>query len=504
MTALVPDPGSVTEVLDPPTQCFIDGGWRDATDGTTFAVDDPATGEPFAHVADGSVADVLDAVDAAVAAQKEWAATSPRHRSEVLQRAGSVMMERSAQLADLIVRENGKPRREAVSEVAYAAEFFRWNAEEAVRIDGRMTTAPNGGARILVIHQPVGVALLVTPWNFPAAMITRKVAPALAAGCAVVLKPASETPLTALALAAILSEVGVPPGVVNVVPTTRNAEVVAAALAAPGIRKLSFTGSTPVGRLLLEQASRRVVNCSMELGGNAPFVVYADADLDAAVAGAIDAKLRHNGEACTAANRFYVESSVAEQFADRLAQAMAALPIGPGMDEGVRVGPLVNRAARDKVTRLVDSAVQAGARVRTGGTALDRPGWYFPPTVLDNVGSSSAILNEEIFAPVAPVGVVRRRRGARADQRAGARLGRVRLHRRPRAGSASPKRWRSAWSASTGASSPIRLHRSAGSSRAASAARVGTKESRRSSRRSTSRSPGDHKTGSASRSNAWP
>ena len=385
------------------TELSIDGAWRAAADGARFAVHEPATGAELAHVADATEADGLAAVAAAHAAAGAWAAAPPRQRSDVLRRAFELMLGRADHLADLIVRENGKPIAEARGEVVYAAEFFRWFSEEAVRLAGRFATAPGGANRMLVTHQPIGVALLVTPWNFPAAMATRKIGPALAAGCTVVLKPATETPLTALAVAALLAEAGVPPGVVNVVPTTRNADVVAAMLADARVRKLSFTGSTEVGRLLLAQAARRVVKCSMELGGNAPFVVFADADLEAAVAGAMIAKMRHNGEACTAANRFYVERPVAEEFSRRLAAAMGALKMGNGLDPEVRVGPLVNEATRAKVARLVDAAVGAGARVRTGGVRPDGPGFFYPATVLDGVAADSPILAEEIFGPVAPV-----------------------------------------------------------------------------------------------------
>jgi len=385
------------------TQLFIDGAWRDATGGARFAVHEPATGAELAVVADGSVDDGLAAVAAAQRAQPGWAASAPRRRSEVLRRAFELMLAHADRLAELIVRENGKPIAEARGEVVYAAEFFRWYSEEAVRLDGRLATAPGGTNKLLVVHQPVGVALLITPWNFPAAMATRKIGPALAAGCAVVLKPASETPLTALAVAALLAEAGVPPGVVNVVPTTRNAEVVRAMLADARVRKLSFTGSTEVGRLLLAQAAARVVKCSMELGGNAPFIVFADADLDAALEGALVAKLRHNGEACTAANRFYVERPVADAFAHKLERAFRGLKMGNGLDPDVRIGPLVDAATRAKVVRLVDAAVAAGARLRTGGAAPEGPGFFYPATVLDRVAADSPILAEEIFGPVAPV-----------------------------------------------------------------------------------------------------
>ena len=386
-----------------PDGLLIGGVWRPAADRARFEVHEPATGEVLNAVADASVDDALAALSAANAAQPGWAALAPRRRSDALRRAFELMLERADGLAELIVRENGKPIAEARGEVVYAAEFLRWYSEEAVRLDGRLLTAPSGTNRIVTIHQPIGVALLVTPWNFPAAMATRKLGPALAAGCAAVLKPASETPLTALAIAAILAEAGVAPGVVNVVPTTRNAEVVAALLRDPRVRKLSFTGSTEVGRLLLGIAAERVVKCSMELGGNAPFIVFADADLDAAIEGAMVAKLRHNGEACTAANRFYVERPVAAEFTRRLSSAMSALKMGNGLDPEVRLGPLVDAATRAKVARLVDAAIGAGARVQTGGTLPDGPGFFYPATVLDQVAPDSPILAEEIFGPVAPI-----------------------------------------------------------------------------------------------------
>jgi succinate-semialdehyde dehydrogenase/glutarate-semialdehyde dehydrogenase len=387
----------------PLTRLLINGEWRDASGAAKFEVHEPATGAVLATVADAGVDDALAAADAAHRAQPAWAATTPRTRSEVLHRAFALMLERADALAELIVRENGKPIAEARGEIVYAAEFFRWYAEEAVRVEGRLATAPSGTNRIVVLYQPVGVALLITPWNFPAAMATRKIGPALAAGCSVVLKPARETPLTALAIAALLGEAGVPRGVVNVIPTTHNSDVVGALLRDARVRKLSFTGSTEVGRLLLAQAAERVVKCSMELGGNAPFIVFADADLDAAVDGALVAKMRHNGEACTAANRFYVEAPVASDFAAKLSAAMAALKMGNGLDPEVRVGPLVNSATREKVARLVDAAVGAGARVQTGGRTPSGPGFFYPATVLDRVAPDSPILAEEIFGPVAPL-----------------------------------------------------------------------------------------------------
>jgi len=388
---------------DIPTRLAIGGRFRQAERGERFPVHDPATGETLAEVADATVADGLDAVAAAHAAQPAWAGRPPRERGEILRRVFELMRRDTERIAELIVRENGKPVAEARGEVAYAAEFFRWFAEEAVRNAGSLVASPSGSSRILVLHQPIGVALLITPWNFPAAMATRKIAPALAAGCAVVLKPAEQTPLTPLLLQELLAEAGVPPGVVNVLPTTRSAEVANAILADARVRKLSFTGSTEVGRVLLAEAAKRVVKCSMELGGNAPFLVFGDADLDAAVDGAMIAKMRHNGETCTAANRFYVEASVADEFAGRLAQAMAALKVGHGLDPRTQLGPLIDSCTREKVERLVGAARASGARVRTGAMRPDGPGFFYAPTVLDRVAPDSPILGEEIFGPVAPI-----------------------------------------------------------------------------------------------------
>ncbi len=386
-----------------PTDLFIAGAWRGSEDGSRFDVSDPATGEVIASVANGTVADGLAAVDAAHAAAPGWAATPPRQRGEVLRKAFTLMTQRAEDISRLMVAENGKALPDARGETAYAAEFFRWFSEEAVRLNGSISTAPSGANRILVVHQPVGVAVLVTPWNFPAAMATRKIGPALAAGCPVILKPASETPLTALLLAQLLAEAGVPDGVVNVVPSTRSGKVVGAMLQDQRVRKLSFTGSTEVGRILLAQAAQNVVNCSMELGGNAPFVVFADADLDAAIAGAMVAKMRNAGEACTAANRFYVQAPVADEFARRLAAAMGDLRLGPGLEDGVQVGPLVNASTRDKVDELVRGTVAAGATVLTGGVPRPGPGYFYPPTVLASVPKDAPVLREEIFGPVAPV-----------------------------------------------------------------------------------------------------
>jgi succinate-semialdehyde dehydrogenase/glutarate-semialdehyde dehydrogenase len=385
------------------TDLFIGGRWTPAQSGERFDVTDPGTGAVIASVASASAADGRAAADAAAHAQPAWAATAPRARAEVLRRSWELLSERADDLARLITLENGKVLAEAKGEITYAAEFFRWFSEEAVRLTGQLGTAPAGTNRILVTHQPVGVAYLVTPWNFPAAMATRKIAPALAAGCAVVLKPATLTPLTALAGADVLAEAGVPDGVVNVVPGTSARTITSAVLEHERVRKLSFTGSTEVGKLLIEQAAGRVLNVSMELGGNAPFLVLADADLDAAVDGAMIAKMRHNGETCTAANRFYVESPVAEEFAARLSEAMGALPVGHGLDDGVRLGPLVDEATRDKVAALVDDAVAGGAKARLGGERPDGAGFYYPATVLTDVAADNPILAEEIFGPVAHI-----------------------------------------------------------------------------------------------------
>ena len=397
------DNGLDSRIDGVPTELIVGGQRRPASDRGTFPVLDPATGKTLADVANGTEVDARACVDAAEAAAADWAATPPRQRGEILRAAFQLMVDRADQLAALIVAENGKARADARGEILYSAEFFRWYSEEAVRIDGQLRTAPAGTNRILVIHQPVGISVLVTPWNFPAAMASRKIGPALAAGCTVILKPASETPLTALALAAILEEAGAPAGVVNVLPSRRSGSVVSAMLADPRVRKLSFTGSTEVGRTLLAEAAEHVVNCSMELGGNAPFVVFADADLDAAIAGAMIAKMRNGGEACTAANRFYVQAPIAEEFTKRLTAAMSALKVGPGSDADVAVGPLINDSARRKVAELVDYAVEQGATLRSGGTVPDGEGYFYPPTVLSDVPSNAAILQTEIFGPVAPV-----------------------------------------------------------------------------------------------------
>ena len=364
---------------------------------------DPATGTVLTSVANGTTADALACVDAAEEAAGSWAATAPRARSEVLRRTYELMIERADDLALLISAENGKALPDARGEVLYSAEFFRWYAEEAVRIRGEIQTAPSGTNRIIVVRQPVGIALLVTPWNFPAAMAARKLAPALAAGCTTILKPASETPLTALAIAALMEEAGCPPGVVNVLPSRQSGAVASALLADPRVRKLSFTGSTEVGRTLLNLANEHIVNSSMELGGNAPFVVFDDADIDAVITGAMIAKMRNGGEACTAANRFFVQEGIAAAFTERLTAAMDGLVVGPGYEDGITTGPLVNQPTRDKVAALVDEAVASGAAVRTGGTTPEGPGYFYPPTVLTDVAPDAAILQTEIFGPVAPI-----------------------------------------------------------------------------------------------------
>lgn len=386
-----------------PSGLFIGGAWRPAESGATFPVEDPSTGRFLTDVADASPADGMQALEAATKAQPAWAAAPPRERSDILRRAYDLLLERQENLALLMTLEMGKPLAEARGEIAYAAEFFRWFSEEAVRIDGSFAVAPNGQGRLLVMRAPVGPCLLITPWNFPMAMGTRKIGPAVAAGCTMVIKPAEQTPLSILALAGIMQEAGLPDGVLNVITTVNPARVMEPMIRDGRARKLSFTGSTAVGRKLLEQCADQVMRTSMELGGNAPFVVFADADLDAAVEGAMLAKMRNIGEACTAANRFYVHSSVAGEFAHRLGERMDALPIGRGVENGVVVGPLIDAGAREKVSSLVDDAVRRGAEVVVGGKPLDRDGYFYPPTVLTNVPEDALMRHEEIFGPVAPV-----------------------------------------------------------------------------------------------------
>jgi len=364
---------------------------------------DPATEETIAEVASATVDDVLEAVEVAEAAGKEWAKRAPRERAEILRRAWRLLGERQDEITEYIIRENGKAMLDARGETAYALEFFRWYAEETVRNYGEILTAPSGDKRIVVLQQPIGVSVLVTPWNFPAAMATRKIAPALGAGCPVILKPASDTPLTALLIADIVAQAGVPDGVVNVVPSRRSGAVVSAMLHHPAVRKLSFTGSTEVGRVLLKEAADCVLNTSMELGGNAPFLVFDDADIDAAVAGAMIAKMRNGGEACTAANRFYVHARVANEFTDKFAAAMKKLKMGSGLDPEVNLGPMVNKAAITDIDRLVQDATGKGSEVVTGGAPTAGTGFFYPPTVLSCVPKTCNILKEEIFGPVAPI-----------------------------------------------------------------------------------------------------
>jgi succinate-semialdehyde dehydrogenase/glutarate-semialdehyde dehydrogenase len=386
-----------------PSGLFIGGAWRPAESGATFAVEDPSTGRVLAQVADASPADGMQALDAAAKAQAGWAAVPPRERSDILRRAYDLLLERKEDLALLMTLEMGKPLAEARGEIVYAAEFFRWFSEEAVRIDGGFQVAPNGQGRLLVMREPVGPCLLITPWNFPMAMGTRKIGPAVAAGCTMVVKPAEQTPLSLLALAGIMQEAGLPDGVLNVVTTSDPAPVMEPMIRDGRARKLSFTGSTTVGRKLLEQCADQVMRTSMELGGNAPFLVFEDADLDVAVEGAMQAKMRNIGEACTAANRFHVHSSLAAEFARRLGERMAALPIGRGVEDGVVVGPLIDSGARDKVASLVDDAVRRGAEVVVGGASLEGEGYFYPPTVLTNVPEDAEMRHQEIFGPVAPI-----------------------------------------------------------------------------------------------------
>ena len=384
-------------------QLFIGGKWRDAEGGKTFEVEDPATGQTIASVADAGVADGTAALEAAVAAQEEWARTAPRDRGEILRRAFELITERADDLALLMTLEMGKPLKESKAEIAYASEFFRWFSEESVRIAGRYSVAPNGASRLVTMKQPVGPCLMITPWNFPLAMGTRKIGPAVAAGCTMVVKPASLTPLSMLALVDIMVEAGLPEGVLNVVTTTSTGEVMEPLIRDPRLRKLTFTGSTEVGRTLVEQSAQGLLRVSMELGGNAPFLVFADADLDKAVDGAMLAKMRNIGEACTAANRFIVHESVAEEFASRLAERMGSLTLGRGTEEGVEVGPLVEAKQRDKVRELVEDAVGEGATVTTGGGPREGEGYFFEPTVLTDVPRSARLFTEEIFGPVAPI-----------------------------------------------------------------------------------------------------
>lgn len=386
-----------------PRQLLIAGNWQDASSSDTVEVINPSDASVITDIADADAEDGLAAVDAAAAALPEWAATPPRRRAEILSRCFDLMTERSEQIAHLISLENGKALADARGEVAYAAEFFRWYSEEAVRIIGDVSVSPSGSNRILVQHMPIGVCVLITPWNFPAAMATRKLAPALAAGCTAVLKPATLTPLTTLAIAQLMIDAGVPAGVVNIITTSKTSDVMTPILADRRVRKLSFTGSTSVGRHLLRQAADNVLKCSMELGGNAPFLVFDDADLDLALDGAMIAKMRNGGQACTAANRIYVQRGIHDEFARRLAERMGAMRVGPGTDPDTEVGPLVDEASVRKVDSLVRDAVSQGARLLAGGKAIDGTGCYYPPTVVTNVPLQARMVSEEIFGPVASV-----------------------------------------------------------------------------------------------------
>ena len=393
-----------TAVLDSvPHELYIDGTWQAATGGGTIAVEDPSTETTLCEVADATVADAKAALDAAVAAGEAWRSATPRERGNVLRVAYELINERTDDLALLMTLEMGKPISESKAEITYANNFLRWYAEEAVRVSGRFCVNEDGGGRVLTLKQAVGPCLFITPWNFPLAMGTRKIGPAIAAGCTMVVKPAKQTPLCMLALAQVLEEAGLPGGVLNVITAQRSGDTMAPLIADPRARKLSFTGSTEVGRSLIRQSADQVLKVSMELGGNAPFLVFADADVDAAVDGAMIAKMRNMGEACTSANRFHVHESLAAAFTEKLAQKMGALKVGRGTQDGVQVGPLINGDAVQKVHELVQDACAKGATLLTGGEAIDGPGHFYRPTVLSDVPDDARLLKEEIFGPVAPV-----------------------------------------------------------------------------------------------------
>lgn len=386
-----------------PSGCFIGGQWRPAISEAFFPVLDPATGEPICQVADAGADDALAALDAACAAQASWAATPPRERSDILLRSYNSVLDRLDDFALLITLEMGKPLAESRGEVRYAADFLRWFSEQAVRVTGEYRISPDGQSRLITIRQPVGPCLLIAPWNFPLAMITRKVGPALAAGCTTILKPAEDAPLSSLLLTKVLHEAGVPAGVVNLLTTSTPAAVSDALLSDPRLRKVSFTGSTPVGRHLLAAAAPNVLRTSMELGGNSPFLVFADADLDAAIEGVMLAKLRNGGESCVAANRIFVQRGIVEEFGQKLAQRISAVRVGAGTDEDTELGPIINRKQLDRVAELVNDAIAAGATVLTGGSARPGPGFFFDPTVLGDVPADARICREEVFGPVAPL-----------------------------------------------------------------------------------------------------
>jgi succinate-semialdehyde dehydrogenase / glutarate-semialdehyde dehydrogenase len=386
-----------------PKQLLIGGNWVDGSRGT-FVVEDPATAEKLCEVADATPQDALHALDAAVEAGPAFAALAPRQRAEILRRAFELIMQRTDDLALINTLEMGKPVEEAKAEIAYAAEFFRWFSEEAVRIDGRYARhTDESSGRVLTLKQPVGACLMITPWNFPLAMGTRKIGPAIAAGCTMIVKPAEQTPLSTLALADILREAGLPDGVLNVVTTLSAPETLAPVIADPRLRKLSFTGSTPVGRALVKQSAERLLRVSMELGGNAPFLVFDDADVDAAVDGAMVAKMRNNGEACVAANRFHVSDKVADEFVSKLTDRMRALRVGRGTEDGINIGPLIDDKQRKTTSELVDDGLQRGATAVIGGKAMDRSGYFYEPTVLADIPTDSHLRNAELFGPVAPV-----------------------------------------------------------------------------------------------------
>jgi succinate-semialdehyde dehydrogenase / glutarate-semialdehyde dehydrogenase len=401
MTVMTDNETAVVEAA--PNRLFIGGEWRAASGGATLAVEDPSTGETLVEVADATPGDAVAALDAAVAAQEEWGAHPPRERGEILRRVFERMTERADELALLMTLEMGKPVAESKAEIAYAGEFLRWFSEQAVRIEGRFATAPNGVGRLITMKQPVGPCYAITPWNFPAAMGTRKIGPAIAAGCTMVIKPAQQTPLSMLALAAMFEEAGLPPGVLNVITSRSSSEVSKPIISDPRLRKLTFTGSTEVGRKLVEQSAEGLLRTSMELGGNAPFIVFPDADVDAAVEGAVIAKMRNIGEACTAANRFHVAGSVADEFTEKLAARLGEMKVGRGTEPDVKVGPLIDGTQRSKVAELVGDATGKGAQVIVGGRELDGAGYFYEPTVLGGVTGEARLLKEEIFGPVAPV-----------------------------------------------------------------------------------------------------
>ncbi len=384
-------------------QLYIGGEWSDASEGGTLAVEDPATGESLCEIADAQPDDAIAAIEAASEAQADWAKYPPRERGEILRRAFEMITEQIDDLALLMTLEMGKPVPDSQAEITYASEFFRWYSEQAVRINGSYSISPDGNQRILTMKQPVGPCLMITPWNFPMAMGTRKIGPAVAAGCTMVMKPAKQTPLSMLKLAEILEEAGLPAGVLNVVTSSSSSDVIPPIISDPRLRKLTFTGSTPIGRQLMEQASEQVLRVSMELGGNAPFLVFEDADIDDAVAGAMVAKMRNIGEACTAANRFHVAGSVADEFAEKLAEQMGQMKVARGTEEGAEVGPLIDEDQRSKVANLVDDALDKGAKALVGAQKIDGHGYFYQPTVLNDVPKEAELRYEEIFGPVAPI-----------------------------------------------------------------------------------------------------